>query len=113
MILFSTRLPMARISETLRWPLWSRWQCTSMSKHEATVGTTNAPLMFFPAIRGSVHILVTASRPELACSEHNPGSPNFAGGRYTTSRSILDNEEGRRLSSQPFELKLPVALGFL
>ena len=34
--------------------------------------------MFSPASSGSVHILTTASRAQLACSVHMPGSPEFS-----------------------------------
>ena len=58
-------------------PEGARWQWTTRSKHEATVGTTNALLMFPPASSGNVQILVSASRAEVACSEHTPGSPGI------------------------------------
>ena len=60
-----------------RWrrPCRSRWQCTTRSKHEATVGTTNPELMFSPASSGRVQSLTMASRAELAWIEHMPGRP--------------------------------------
>ena len=35
-------------------------------------------MTFSPASSGSVHSLTTASRAELACTEHIPGSPEFS-----------------------------------
>lgn len=49
-----------------------------MSTLAATVGTTNLAEMFSPASSGSVHIFTSASRAELACSEHIPGTPLFS-----------------------------------
>ena len=45
---------------------------------DATVGTTKASVTFSPASSGSVHNLITASRAELACTLHIPGSPEFS-----------------------------------
>ena len=53
----------------------------------ATVGTTNACPTFSPASSGNVHILVTASRAELACTVHIPGSPELS----AISRSRLSS----------------------
>ncbi len=53
----------------------------------ATVGTTNACPTFSPASSGRVHILVTASRAELAWIVHIPGSPEFS----AISRSRLSS----------------------
>jgi len=43
--------------------------------HEATVGSTKFELIFSPASKGKVHIFVTASRAEFACTLAIPGKP--------------------------------------
>src|SRR6266568_819382 len=73
----STRPGTATISLTRRCPDASEPRCTTRSTLAATVGTTNAADTFSPASNGSVHILTSASRAELACSVHMPGSPEF------------------------------------
>ena len=66
----------------------ARWRsCTTRSMQPATVGTTNAWPTFSPASSGSVHILVTASRAELAWMVHMPGRPEFS----AMSRSRLSS----------------------
>ena len=102
---FSTLLPTARTSATRRWPVASRSQWTTRSKHEATVGSTKALLMLSPASRGRVQILVTASRAELACSEHIPGSPAFRAmsmSRLSASRTSPTTSRSGRIRSASF-----------
>ena len=53
-------------------------ESTTMSMLLATVGTTKDALRFSPASKGSVHILVTASRALLAWMVHIPGRPELS-----------------------------------
>src|SRR5699024_10636001 len=62
----STRPDSASTSFVSRRPERSRPRWTTMSIAEATVGTTNRSVMFWPASNGSVQILVIASRAEVA-----------------------------------------------
>lgn len=50
-------------------------KCTTRSTLAAKVGTMNVADAFPPASNGKVQILINASRAELACSVHIPGSP--------------------------------------
>ena len=65
----------ATISRTRRRPSRSSPTCTTRSTLAATVGTTNRGSTFSPASSGSVHILISASRAELAWIVHMPGQP--------------------------------------
>lgn len=61
------------------------------------MGTTNRGLTFSPANSGKVHILVIASRAELACRVHMPGSPEFrAINRSRLSLTHLADDDPRR-----------------
>lgn len=74
----SDRPDTATISRTRRCPDGSIPRCTTRSTDEATVGTTNAETTFSPARSGRVQSFVTASRAELAWTEHMPGRPAFS-----------------------------------
>ena len=79
-----------------------RW--TTRSTDAATVGTTNRAEMFSPASSGSVHILTSASRALLACSDAIPGSPAFRASSRSrhssarTSPTMIRDGRIRRLS---------------
>ena len=61
-----------------------------MSTLAATDGTTKRAETFSPASSGSVHILTSASRAELACSVHMPGTPALSASsrsRHSSART--------------------------
>ncbi len=70
----------------------------------ATVGTTKREPTFSPASSGRVHILVTASRAELAWIVHMPGSPELSAmsrsrlSAWRTSPTMIRDGRIRRAS---------------
>jgi hypothetical protein len=69
------KMPGSRQSPTPVPRIWSR---SDDGADTANDGGANAADTFSPASRGSVHILTSASRAELACNVHIPGSPENA-----------------------------------
>ena len=76
-----------------------------MSTDAATVGTTNEAETFSPASSGSVHILTSASRAELACRVHMPGSPLLSAinrSRHSSCRTSPTISRDGRIRSASF-----------
>ena len=65
----------------------------------ATVGTTKRAEMFSPASSSSVHILTSASRALLACSDAMPGSPALSASsrsRHSSAKSMESQQRNQR-----------------